>query len=124
MIRHILSGLLGVATVTLTLPALAGSPYRYAAACFRQVGSAYEEDTCTVIETRDVDGGLRTRNIFSNRFGLTIKNRWDGRRFVTWDSFNQFEYPWVYKVNTEIERDGVTGTLVMPGITVVNVSWD
>ena len=80
-------------------------------------------DTCKVVETREKGGALRTRNIYSNRFGLTIKSWFDKEKgFMTWDSHNKFEYKWEYKVG------GVDGmgawTMVMPGVLLQNVSWD
>lgn len=41
---------------------------------------------------------------------------------MTWDSHNQFEYKWEYKV----AGNQVLGawTLVMPGFLVQNISWD
>lgn len=100
-------------------PALA-NPFRYNANCY--VGPI--QDNCVVIETRESGGALKSRNIFSNKAGLTIKLRWDGNKFVQWDSHNKFDYTWPYKPNPEIVENGVTGTLVMPGVTVVNISWD
>lgn len=109
-----------VAALAVQLPAWANQPFRYNAKCY--VGQI--EDECVVIETRETGGALKTRNIFSNRAGLTIKMRWNGERFVTWDSHNKFEYNWTYKPNPEIQENGITGTVVMPGVTVINVSWD
>lgn len=99
-------------------------PFRYETPCALEVKGTFMQDTCTVVETREEKGFLRTRNVFSNRFGITIKNRWDAekKKFMTWDSHNKFEYHWVYKVG------GVEGlgawTYIMPGFLVQNVSWD
>ena len=66
---------------------------------------------------------LRTRNIFSNRFGLTIKGRFDKEKgYMTWDSHNKYEYKWEYKVGGN--NDLGAWTYVMPGFLVQNVSWD
>ena len=108
------------ATLVAQFPALAGQPFRYNAKCY--VGQV--EDQCVIIETRESGGGLKSRNIFSNKVGLTIKLRWNGQKFVTWDSHNKFEYDWIYQVNPEVQENGITGTVVMPGVTVVNISWD
>lgn len=100
-------------------------PFIYETACALETKEPYGfiEDTCKVIETRETGGALRSRNIFSNKFGLTIKSRYDEKKgFVTYDSHNKFEYAWTYKVG------GVSGlgawTMVMPGFYVQNVSWD
>lgn len=94
-------------------------PFRYETACGIEKEDQFYDDTCVVIETREPNGALRTRNIFSNRFGLTIKSRFDKEKgFVTWDSHNKFEYKYEYKVG------GTGWTYVMPGVLVENVSWD
>ena len=94
-------------------------PFRYETPCILETGIQTYDDTCVVIETRESNGALRTRNIFSNRFGLTIKSRFDKEKgFVTWDSHNQFEYKFEYKVG------GSGWTYIMPGVLVENVSWD
>lgn len=105
--------------LSICTPAFA-NPFRYNAKCY--VGPI--QDECVVIETREKGGALKSRNIFSNKAALTIKLRWDGQKFVTWDSHNKFDYDWQYKPNPEVVEDGITGTLVMPGVTVVNISWD
>lgn len=94
-------------------------PFRYETACGIEKDNQFFDDTCVVIETRESNGALRTRNIFSNRFGLTIKSRFDKERgFVTWDSHNKFEYEFEYKIA------GTGLTYVMPGFLLENVSWD
>ncbi len=94
-------------------------PFRYETPCILESGIQTYEDTCVVIETREPNGALRTRNIFSNRFGLTIKSRFDKEKgFVTWDSHNQFEYKFEYKVG------GSGWVYVMPGLLLENVSYD
>ena len=94
-------------------------PFRYETPCILETGIQTYEDTCVVIETRENSGALRTRNIFSNRFGLTIKSRFDKEKgFVTWDSHNKFEYKFDYKVG------GSGWSYVMPGLLLENVSWD
>jgi hypothetical protein len=108
-----------LAVLSASTPAFA-NPFRYNANCY--VGPI--QDSCVVIETREDGGALKSRNIFSNKAGLTIKLRWDGKKFVQWDSHNKFEYVWPYKPNPQIVEEGITGTLVMPGVTVVNISWD
>ena len=107
-------------------PAFAGQPFRYETTCYIDAGDAiYKiDDKCVVIETREKGGALKTRNIFSNVFGLTIKNRWNGEKFLTWDSHNKFEYFYEYKVNPNITKDGISATYVMPGVSVHNISWD
>lgn len=94
-------------------------PFRYETKCGIEEGDQFYEDTCVIIETREPNGSLRTRNIFSNRFALTIKSRFDKvKGFVTWDSHNKYEYKWDYKVG------GTGWSYVMPGVLVENVSWD
>jgi len=94
-------------------------PFRYETPCGIEDGTNFFEDTCVVIETRESNGALRTRNIFSNRFSLTIKGRFDKENgYMTWDSHNKREYKWEYK------SAGSGWTYVMPGVLVENVSWD
>ena len=98
-------------------------PFTYETACALEYNNEFQMDTCKVIETRESSGALRTRNVYSNRFQLTIKGRFDkGKGYMTWDSHNKQEYKWEYKVG------GVDGlgmwTYVMPGILLQNVSWD
>lgn len=108
----------------LPLPVLAGPPFKYQTNCYLETENReYEYDVCTVVETREKNGALRTRNIYSNRWALTIKSRFDpDGKFVTWDSHNQFEYRFDYIVG------GIGGqrayTYVMPGVLLENVSWD
>ena len=108
----------------LPIPALAGPPFKYQTNCYlEQKDGVYQEDICTVVETREKGGALKTRNIYSNRWGLTIKSRYDAEKgFVTWDSHNKFEYKWEYKVGGVGDQAAVT--YVMPGVMVENVSWD
>ncbi len=98
-------------------------PFRYETPCALESKNEFLPDNCVVIETREPGGALRTRNIYSNRFGLTIKGRFDKEKgYMTWDSHNQYEYKWEYKVG------GVDGlgawVLVMPGFYVQNISFD
>ena len=94
-------------------------PFRYETPCILETGIQTYEDTCVVIETREKSGALRTRNIFSNKIGLTIKGRFDKEKgYMTWDSHNKFEYKWEYKTG------GTGWTYVMPGFLLQNVSWD
>lgn len=98
-------------------------PFTYETPCALETPTEFQMDTCKVVETRETGGALRTRNIFSNRFSLTIKSRFDKEKgFVTWDSHNKFEYKFDYKVS------GVDGlgawSMVMPGFLLQNVSWD
>jgi hypothetical protein len=98
-------------------------PFRYESACALETPTEFQMDTCVVIETRESGGALRTRNIFSNRFKLTIKSRFDKERgFVTWDTHNKFEYKFDYKIGVV---DGMgSWSYVMPGFLLQNVSWD
>ena len=98
-------------------------PFRYETPCALETKQEFMMDDCVVIETREPSGALRTRNIFSNRFQLTIKGRFDKEKgYMTWDSHNKYEYKWEYKVGGNQEL-GVW-TYVMPGFLVQNVSWD
>jgi hypothetical protein len=98
-------------------------PFRYTTLCALETKQEFMLDECTVIETREKGGALRTRNIYSNRFKLTIKGRFDKEKgYLTWDSHNKYEYKWEYKVGGV---DGLgTYTYVMPGFLLQNVSWD
>ncbi len=115
--------LLAVAAVIFTsAPAFAFTTHQYKSDCYIETPTHFIPDLCTVIDTREDSGALRTRNIFSNRFALTVKSWFDKRGFMTWDSHNKFEYSWQYKVG---EIDGVRGySYVMPGVLVKDVSWD
>lgn len=98
-------------------------PFIYETPCALESKDEFLMDICKVVETREKTGALRTRNIFSNRFGLTIKGRFDkDNGYVQIDSHNKFEYKWEYKVG------GVDGlgawTMVMPSFYVQQVSWD
>ena len=98
-------------------------PFTYETPCALEAGIQTYFDTCKVVETRETGGALRTRNIFSNKHGLTIKGRFDKEKgYVTWDSHNKFEYKWEYKVGGNQESGA--WTYVMPGFLVQNVSWD
>jgi hypothetical protein len=93
--------------------------FAYETPCILEYGIQTHEDVCKIVETRETGGVLRTRNIYSNKFSLTIKGRFDKEKgYMTWDSHNKFEYKFEYK-------PGGTGwTYVMPGFLVENVSWD
>jgi hypothetical protein len=94
-------------------------PFVYETPCQLESNLQIHEDICKVVETREKGGALRTRNIYSNRFGLTIKSWFDKEKgFMTWDSHNKFNYKWEYKVG------GSGWSYVMPGFLVQNVSWD
>ena len=99
-------------------------PFRYETPCALETKQEFQMDECTVIETRESSGALRTRNIYSNRFKLTIKGRFDKEKgYMTWDSHNKYEYKWVYKVGVGDDSGGAW-TYVMPGFLLQNVSWD
>jgi hypothetical protein len=123
--------LLLLATLLLTSPAFAQTvpkpkvyrPFVYETPCALDSGLQAQFDTCKVVETREAGGALRTRNIFSNRFGLTIKSWFDNEKgFMTWDSHNKFAYKWEYKVAGTGEQGN--WSMVMPGFLLQNVSWD
>ena len=68
-------------------------PFRYETPCQLEVNLQVYEDTCVVIETRETGGALRTRNIYSNKWKLTIKSWFDKKKgFMTWDNYNNREY--------------------------------
>ena len=98
-------------------------PFVYETPCALEAGLQTYFATCKVIETRETGRGLRTRNIFSNKFGLTIKSWFDKKEgFMTWDSHNKFAYKWEYKVGGVGEQG--SWSMVMPGFLLQNVSWD
>lgn len=106
------------------LPALANPFFKYKTNCYLETQEGYQFDVCTVVETREKGGALKTRNIYSNRFGLTIKGRFDPKQgYLTWDSHNKFIYKWEYKTGN-IPESTEPHTYVMPGILVENISWD
>ena len=79
-----LKKLLALSIVFSAVPALATPesqlrPFTYQTDCILEVKTkeVYREDVCTVVETRLKGGALNTRNIYSNKFGLTIKGRFD-----------------------------------------------
>ena len=94
-------------------------PFRYETPCQLATQGQSYDDICIVIETRETGGALRTRNIYSNKFKLTIKGRFDKvQGYMTWDNYNQREYKWDYL------SAGSGWTYVMPGVLLQNVSWD
>ncbi len=98
-------------------------PFTYETPCALESSLQTYHDVCKVVETRETGGALRTRNIFSNKFGLTIKSWFDKEKgFMTWDSHNKFAYKWEYKVGG-INQEGAW-SMVMPGFLLQNVSWD
>ena len=98
-------------------------PFTYETPCALDAGLQTHFDVCKVVETRETGGALRTRNIYSNKFGLTIKSWFDKEKgFMTWDSHNKFAYKWEYKVGGTGEQGA--WSMVMPGFLVQNVSWD
>lgn len=113
--------LLAAATILLANPVFAQTyrPFTYTTPCALETKDEFLMDNCKVVETREKDGALRTRNIYSNRFGLTIKGRFDKEKgYIQTDSYNKFEYQWQYKVG------GAGWTMVMPSFYVENISWD
>ena len=116
-----------IAALFLSTPVFAQTtayrPFRYVTPCALEANGEYLTDDCVVIETRESSGALRTRNIFSNRFKITIKSRYDKEKgFMTWDSHNKFEYKFDYKIT---DADPTKGwTYVMPGVLLENVSWE
>jgi len=97
--------------------------FTYETPCALDVSLQTQFDTCKVVETRETGGSLRTRNIYSNRFGLTIKSWFDKERgFMTWDSHNKFAYKWQYRVSGVADQG--SWSMVMPGFLLQNVSWD
>lgn len=99
-------------------------PFTYETQCALETKNDFVVDYCKVIETREKGGALRSRNIFFNKIGLTIKLRFDKEKgFVTWDSYNKYEYKWTYKIGGSSE-DGSPWTYVMPGVLIQNVSLD
>lgn len=102
----------------LPAPALA-APFKYQTPCILDSQNVLTEDVCTVVEVREKGGALKSRNIYSNKFALTIKSYFNkDKELVTWDSSNKIEYFWVYKM------DPLKGSLVMPGVYLKEVSWD
>ena len=104
----------------LLLPApVFAAPFKYQTTCTLESQNVLTEDVCTVVEVREKGGLLKSRNIYSNKFSLTVKMTYNKEKgFITWDSFNKMEYSWEYKV------DATKGTLVMPGLYLKEVSWD
>jgi hypothetical protein len=104
----------------LLLPApVFAAPFKYQTPCILESQNVLTEDICTVVEVREKGGALKSRNIYSNKFSLTIKSYFSKEKgFMTWDSSNKMEYPWEYKI------DATKGTLVMPGVFLKEVSWD
>lgn len=122
--KHLAALLVFLSTPALATPeSTAYRPFTYETPCILESNGEVHDDICKVIETREKSGALRTRNIFSNRWGLTIKGRFDKEKgYVTWDSHNKYEYKWEYKVGGV--GDYGNWTYVMPGVLLKNVSWD
>jgi hypothetical protein len=120
LLRFIFASLLFSASVS---PVQAETVINYKTRCFRETPNAHTEDLCTVIDTRDPGGALQTRGIFSNRFSLSIKSRFDPvRGFLTWDSVSGREYRWNYQ--TEYGKSGAVLSRVIPGFLVEGIPWD
>jgi hypothetical protein len=105
------------------LPVSASPAFKYYTNCVLESSGTISEDICTVVETREKGGALKSRNIYSNRFKLTIKSWIDKEKgFMTWDSHNKFEYKWDYKLGNYNSTEPYT--YVMPGVMLQSVSWD
>lgn len=112
-----------VASPVVATPEQTYRPFVYETPCVLESNAETYPDVCKVVETREKSGALRTRNIYSNKHSLTIKGRFDKEKgYMTWDSYNKFEYKWEYKVGGNQELGA--WTYVMPGFLVQNVSWD
>lgn len=119
--KSLIKAAIAVAMMTPLAAQATPQPFKFRANCYVEASSQLIPVDCTVVETRESTGALRTRNIYSNRLGLTIKSRFDPvKGFVTWDSFNKFEYKWEYKVR----GDGSGFTYVMPNFLIESISWD
>ena len=102
----------------------AGPPFKYKTPCILESQGIVTEDVCTVVETREDTGALRTRNVFSNKFRLSVKSRFDKvKGFVTSDNYNNYEYKWEYKVRKFDNKEEVYSE-IMPGVFLESVSWD
>ena len=55
-------------------------PFTYETPCILEAGDQTYPDVCKVVETREKSGALRTRNIFSKKFGFTIKGRFGKKK--------------------------------------------
>jgi hypothetical protein len=118
--------LLALAALLIATPAFANPPFKYKTPCFMEVGEdVVIEDVCTVVETRSPNGFLKSRNIYSNKWMLTIKVRWDEekKKYVQWDSHNQFNYDWTLKTGN-IPNSKDVYTYLMPGVLVESVSYN
>jgi hypothetical protein len=115
--------LIPLLSILIPMSSMASPVFKYQTNCYLETKEELNQDICTVVETREKGGALKTRNIYSNKFLLTIKGRFDKEKgYMTWDSHNKFEYKWEYKVGGD-KGLGVW-TYVMPGFLVENVSWD
>ena len=119
MINTLLATLMFAQATPAIQPPKIYKPFRYETPCQLATQGQSYDDICIVIETRETGGALRTRNIYSNKFKLTIKGRFDKKLgYMTWDNYNQREYKWDYLAA------GSGWTYVMPGVLLQNVSWD
>lgn len=117
------SPLLALLLPVFGLSAKADTVYTYKAKCFAETPSEYLEDLCTVVDTRTPNGALQARGIFSNRFSLSIKSRFDPvKGFVTWDSASGREYRWDYQAVPG--ESGIGYSRVIPGLLVEGIPWD
>lgn len=117
--KKLLSLLVFIPTIAYAEP-----PFKYQTNCYLESNGTYHEDVCTVVETRENNGALKTRNIYSNKWSLTIKGRFDKEKgYMTWDSHNKYEYKWEYKTGN-VPNSTQLHTYVMPGILLESVSWD
>lgn len=105
------------------LPAFCSEAYQYKARCWIDTPTGEVGDLCTVVETLNKEKFLKTRNIYSNRFALTVRSWFDPvKGFMTWDSYSQREYQWSYKIGPV--RNGIADSYVMEGFHVENLTWD
>jgi hypothetical protein len=104
------------ATIILSSAAVSASEvYKYQTRCWFRG----EPTVCTVVENRNSQGFLNTRNIYNNQFGYTVKSWFDHRGFMTWDSIRKKSYQRNYQVTNIALGSSVTDELV-----VQDLSWD
>ena len=119
MINTLLAMLMFAQAAPAIQPPKIYKPFRYETPCQLESNGSIYDDVCVVIETRETGGALRTRNVFSNKWKLTVKSWFDKKKgFMTWDNYNQREYKWEYKVG------GNGWSYIMPGVLLENISWD
>jgi len=102
-------------------------PYKYREVCHINLGSIVVVDMCTIVDTRDNKGGLRSRGVFSSRANYAHKMTWQENhaKYTSWNSIDGINNP------TKVEYKSVSGegfsgqwTQIDRRTIIRQISWD